>query len=142
MSTPRVRTLRRPCQQRSTGGGARQGGRARPPRQCRRRPRLQPVRTNHVTVGHIEPGLRARTTITAGRSTDIRIESLLLECSFKVTPCGVYLWLESQAEIIKVSYCIMMDSAIAPDRDRHAERIDSSSVLGLTPAASNNLKQP
>ena len=39
----------------------------------------------------------------AGRSTDIRN-----------TPCDVYIWLESRAEIINVSY--RMDSAIAPGR--------------------------
>ena len=46
------------------------------------------------------------------------------------TPCGasVYLWLESRAEIINVSY--RMDSAIAPDRhSAAAERVDSSFVL-------------
>ena len=31
------------------------------------------------------------------------------------TSCDVYIWLESRAEIINVSY--RMDSAIAPDRD-------------------------
>ena len=40
-------------------------------------------------------------------------------------PCGVYLWLESRAEITNVSY--RTDSAIAPDRrSAAAERLDSS----------------
>ena len=42
------------------------------------------------------------------------------------TPCDVYLWLESRAEIMNVWYC--MDSAIAPDRHSDSA-VDSSSVL-------------
>ena len=46
----------------------------------------------------------------------------------QVTPCSVYLWLESRAERINISYS--MHSAIAPDRHSASEeRVDSSSVL-------------
>ena len=59
---------------------------------------------------------------------DIRID-------LQFTPCDVYIWLESRAEIINVSY--RMDSAIAPGRhSASAERVDSSSVLVLGPGHS------
>ena len=64
----------------------------------------------------------------AGRSTDIRVE-----CS-AVTPCGVFLWLESRAERTNVSY--RTGSAIVPDRRSAAaepvqvDHSDASSVLG------------
>ena len=58
----------------------------------------------------------------AGRSTAFAWNVL------QFTPCGVYLWLESPAEIINVSY--RMDSAIAPDRySASAQRADSSRYL-------------
>ena len=44
------------------------------------------------------------------------------------TPCGVYVWLESQAEITNVSYRI--DSAIAADRhSAAAERVTRRFVI-------------
>ena len=51
-----------------------------------------------------------------------------------ITPCGVYFWLESRAEITNVSH--RMDSVIAPDRRAAAaECVDSSSLLSaLRPA--------
>ena len=60
-----------------------------------------------------------------------RTSSSLRQAVLQFTPYSVlvyYLWLESRAEIINVSY--RMDSTIAPDRHSAAvERVDSSSVL-------------
>ena len=56
----------------------------------------------------------------AGRSTDIRIE---------YSAVYVYIWLESQAETLNVSYRMESASAIAPDRhSASAERVDTLSV--------------
>ena len=75
------------------------------------------------------PSVLLRALATAsGQGRPARGGQLIFVLQF--TPCagGVYVWLESRAEITNVSY--RMDSAIAADRhSAAAERVGSSSVL-------------